>query len=97
MLANNHSSYLSFQFHFTLLGESERVDITNLSPISHRRSSEGRSSLVVKSHIGWALWCGKQQDLPCACRGRSRVESLIARTGDDHYLVVLTQINTSRV
>lgn len=31
--AVGHSSYLPFQFHFTLLGESERLDI---SPIYHR-------------------------------------------------------------
>lgn len=69
--------------------------ITHLK--SHRRSSKRRPSLVLKPHISWALWRGKQQNLPSAGGGWSRVESFIAGTGDDYYLVVLTQINTPRV
>lgn len=66
-----------------------------LSP--HRRSSQSRSSLVLEPHISRALRRGKQQDFPRAGGGSCWVESLIAGAGDDHYLVVLTQINAPRV
>lgn len=63
--------------------------------IPHRRSPQGRSPLVLD--INGALWRGKQQDLPRAGGGCDRVESLIAGAGDDHYLVVLSQVNAPRV
>lgn len=83
---------LIYAFTFT---EHWLSHIAHLS--SHRRSSERRPSLVLKPHISWALWRGKQQNLPSAGGGWSRVESFIAGTGDDYYLVVLTQIDTPRV
>lgn len=63
----------------------------------HRRSSQHWSSLVLDPHISGALRRGKQQNFPRAGGSSGRVESLIAGAGDDHYLVVLTQINTPRV
>lgn len=72
--------------------------VSTASPLSpHRRSSQSRSSLVLDPHINGALWRGKQQDFPRAGGGGGRVESLIAGAGDDHYLVVLGQVNTPRV
>lgn len=68
---------------------------TPLSP--HRRPSQSRASLVLDPHISGALGRGKQQDLPRAGGGGGRVESFIAGAGDDHYLVVLAQVNTPRV
>lgn len=67
------------------------------NPSPHRRSSQSRPSLVLDPHIGRALRRGKQQDFPRAGGGSGRVESLIAGAGDDHYLVVLAQVNTPRV
>lgn len=62
-----------------------------------RRSSQSRPSLVLNPHVSWALRCGEQQDFPRAGGSGGRVESLIAGAGDDHYLVVLAQVNAPRV
>lgn len=70
---------------------------SHTSPSSHRRSSQSRPSLVLNPHISRPLRCSKQQDFPRAGGGGSRVESLIAGAGDDHYLVILAQVDTPGV
>lgn len=81
--------------HFSLITLS--LSFNPASPTPYRRSSQHRSSPVLQAHISRSLGCSKQQDLPSAGGCSSWVEALIGGTGDDHYLVVLTQINTPRV
>lgn len=64
---------------------------------SHRRSPQDRPPLVLDPYVGRALRRGEEQDLPCAGRGDGRVESLVAGAGDDHYLLVLDQLDAPRV
>lgn len=67
------------------------------SPCPHRRSSQSRSPLVLDPHIVRPLWGREQQDLPCAGGGHGLVEPHITGAGDDHYLVVLAQVNAPSI
>lgn len=64
----------------------------------YRRPAQSWLPLVLQADAGGALRRGEQQDFPRAGGGRGpRVEHLIAGAGEDHYLVVLTQVDSPRV
>lgn len=64
----------------------------------YRRPAQSWLPLVLQANAGGALRCGEQQDFPRACGGHGPwVEHLIAGAGEDHYLVVLAQVDAAGV
>lgn len=87
-----------FQFSisiFALLHPLPSVPFLPFTLSPHRWSPQSWPPLLLD--ICRTLWRGKKQYLPCAGWGDGRVDTLIAGAGDDHYLVVLAQVDTARV